>query len=203
MKKTHLPTTNPQTVILSFILIMLMGCSYHLKSFKDEKTPTSGNIKIGVDESYKLLLDTELYTFLSIYTNAHITPIYKPELDILNDFLNDSIRVMVTSRQLTKDEEQYINSKKIIPKTILIAYDAIALIVNKNNPDSLIRYNDVRGIFEGKINNWSKINPKSPLNELKVVFDNEKSGNVRYFAEKFKLSNKLPGIVIQLILMKK
>ncbi len=192
MKKLEFTAAN-RAVILSYVCLILICCSCHPKSFKDENTPTTGKLNLGVDESYKLLLDTELYTFLSIYSNAHIYTVYKPELDILKDFLNDSLQVMVTSRKLTSDEEKYLNSKRIFSKTTLIAYDAVTLIVNTSNPDSLIRYNDVKGIFTGDINNWHQLNPKSKPSDLKVVFDSEKSGNVRYFVEKFKLPNKLPG----------
>jgi phosphate transport system substrate-binding protein len=63
--------------------------------------------------------------------------------------------------------------------------------VNNENPDSNLFYDHIASIFQGKINNWKQINPKSKLNELKVVFDNFKSGNPRYFREKF-LVSKLP-----------
>jgi len=193
MKKIRRPAMNNKLLIILFLGIMLAGCRGHVASFKDDETPTTGKIKIAVDESYKLLLDTELYTFLSIYQDAHITPIYKPELDILKDFLDDSVQVIVTSRKLTNDEDQFLRSKTLVPRTTTVAYDALALIVNNHNPDSLIRYNDIKGIFNGSISNWHKINPKSPSNDLKVVFDNEKSGNVRYFIDRFKLPNKLPA----------
>ena len=179
-------------IVIASMGMLLISCNRLKNSFKNEETATSGNIKIDVDESYKLLLDTELYTFLSIYKDAHIVAEYKPELDILKDFLNDSVPLIVTSRKLSKDEDQFLRSKQIIPRSVTIAYDALALIVNKKNPDSLIRYNDVRDIFYGRISNWHQINSKSPSSELKVVFDNERSGNVRYFIERFNLPDKLP-----------
>lgn len=172
-------------------LLFLAGCNRKPSKFTDE-TPTRGNVKVGVDESFKLLLDTEIFTFQSIYTDAKVTPIYKPELGILDDFMKDSVRFIVTTRNLTKNEDEYLRSKQIIPRTTKIAYDALALIVNAKNADSLIQYTKVRDIFLSKITNWKQISSKSQSNGISVVFDNEKSGNVRYFVEKFNLPNKLP-----------
>ena len=62
---------------------------------------------------------------------------------------------MVTSRKLTTDEEQFLKSKQIIPRTTTIAFDALALIVNNKNKDTLLRYNQIKDIFEGKITNWA------------------------------------------------
>ncbi len=171
--------------------ITFMNCNGGSGSYNEE-TPTRGNIKIGVDESFQLLFDTEIYTFQSLYPNAHIASIYKPELDILDGFMKDSVRLIVTTRKLTQDEEQYLTSRQIVARTTTIAYDALAFIINKDRVDTLIKYPTIKGIFMGTVKNWNQINPKSGSGDLQVVFDNQKSGNVRYFLEKFKLPNQFP-----------
>lgn len=176
------------------LLTILFSCHRNSGVVTVDETPTRGDIKIGVDESFKLLLDTEIYTFTSIYGYAKITPVYKTEGAILKSFMEDSLRVIVTSRKLTSDEDSYLKSKQIITRTTTIAYDALAFIVNNSNKDSLLRYNQVKDLFSGAITSWKQINPKGNSKELKLVFDNEKSGNVRYFVEKYKLPNKLPKI---------
>ncbi len=173
-------------------LILMAGCIRSTPFKFTNETPTSGNVKVGVDESFQLLLDTEIFTFQSIYKDAKITPLYKPELGILDDFMKDSVRFIVTTRNLTANEDAYLKSKQIIPRTTKIAYDALALIINPKNSDSLIQYTKVRDIFLSKITNWNQISAKSQSNNISLVFDNEKSGNVRYFIEKFNLPNKLP-----------
>ncbi|MEI7982493.1 MAG: substrate-binding domain-containing protein, partial [Bacteroidota bacterium] len=152
-------------------------------------TPTSGQIKVGVDESYRLLLEAEIYTFESIYKNAHIDVQYKTEADVFNDFMNDSVPLIVVNRKLTGKQVEYLRSIQYIPKTTLIAHDAIALIVNRENPDTALFYQTVKDIFLGKITIWKQINPKSKLGDLKVVFDHFKSSNPRYFKEKFAIDS--------------
>ena len=157
--KTKLTKMIRNLLLIQLLPLLLAACNPN--AGLNEETPTRGKIKIGVDQSFTLLSEAELYTFQSIYNNAHITPQYKPELDILNDFLNDSIRVMITSRCLTKQEEEYLKSKQIYPVTTKIAYDGLAFIVNNKNKDSIIRYNTMKNIFMGKIKSWEQISPSN------------------------------------------
>jgi phosphate transport system substrate-binding protein len=181
-------------IINLFVLsaIFLASCNYNPKAGMNEETTTRGNIKIAVDESYTLLVEAELDVFQSIYENAKITPVYKPEYDAFNDLLNDSVRLIIASRKLTNEETAYFESRKIFPKTVTIAYDGIAIILNKSNRDSLLKYTDIKGIFEGSINNWKQIDSKNNAGQIKVVFDNVKSSTVRYVVEKFKIQGNLP-----------
>ena len=61
--------------------------------------------------------------------------------------------------------------------------------MNNDNPDTSLFFQTVRDIFQGKITSWSQVDKKSKLKDLKVVFDNFKSGNPRYFKERFKIDS--------------
>ena len=147
--------------------------------------------RLSVDESFKPLIETEVFTFTHLYTNANITPQYKPEYDVINDFMNDSVKVIVTSKKLSDYQIQYLRDTQVIARTTTYAYDALALVTNKKNKDTLIKYNTVKDIFLGKIKKWKEINPKSKLGEIRVIFDNTKSGNIRYFKELFEIKDTL------------
>lgn len=185
MKTQLLNKTTSGIIVLFAMIIFACNPNAGIK----EETPTCGKIKIGIDESFSLLGDAELYTFQSIYKNAHITPLYKPELGVLDDFMNDSVRLIITTRKLTANELSYLKGKLSYPITSKIAFDAVGFIVNSNNNDTLIRYNIINDIFKGKINNWNQINKKNQAGKIKVVFDNLKSANVRYIKETFKIDS--------------
>jgi phosphate transport system substrate-binding protein len=174
--------------LIIFILagILMFSCNRSSKLEYNE-TPTRGNIKIGVDESFRILMDSQVFTFCASYKYASIKPLYKTEVEVIDDFMKDSVRTIVTAKLLTQNQIEYLRSKSIIPKTDTIAIDAVAFIVNKNNPDSLIQINYIRQIFSGFVNNWSQINKKNKTGKIEVVFDNNKSANTRYFIEKFNL----------------
>lgn len=177
---------------LIWLIVFLYSCHMTPKKFTDE-TPTRGKVRIAVDESYQLLADAELYTFLSIYKDAQVEPVYLPEDSILKLFLDDSVKVIITSRQLTDNETEYLLGKTIIARTTRIAYDAVAFIVNKSNPDTLIRYNAIKNIFLGKTSDWKEINPQSKLDGIKVVFDHPASNNVSSITTKFGITGALPA----------
>lgn len=169
----------------------LVSCNQNPSKTNDE-TPTRGNIKITVDDAYRLLIDTEIFTFESLYHYAHIKPQYKSELDVIDDFMNDSVQNIVCSKELTQNQIDFLKSKQIIVRTTQIAYDAIAFISNKANKDTLLTYNQIKDMLSGKISMWKQIQKKSPLNNIKIVFDNEKSSNVRFVMEKYNLPLKFP-----------
>ena len=176
------------SVLFLVSLFVFNSCLNSTKQ-KNIETPTSGSIKIEIDESFQPLLDTEVFTFTTFYHNAHIRPVYKPEVDVVNDFMHDSVPVMVTSRKLTDNQIQYLRDSLIVARTISFAWDALALITNRENHDSLLKYDVVKDIFTGKIQNWNEIDPKSKLGPIKVIFDNTKSGNIRYFKEQFSIDS--------------
>ncbi len=174
------------------IMIIITSCTGGKKSGLSE-TPTRGNIKIMVDESFEPLFETEVYTFTHLYKNAKISVEYKPEYDVINDFMHDSIQVIATSKKLTDYQIQYLRDSQIIARTTTFAYDALALITNRENNDSLIKYDSVKDIFLGKIKRWNEINSKSKLGDIRIIFDNTKSGNIRYFKELFGIKDSLTG----------
>jgi phosphate transport system substrate-binding protein len=175
-----------------FIILVLTSCQGRGTSTITE-TPTSGNIKILADESFQPVIEAEVNVFTSLYNNASITPVFKPEVDVVNEFMNDSAKVMVTSRKLTDDQVKWLRDTLIIARTTTFAFDALALVINRENIDTMLKYDEVRKIFTGEIKSWKEINKRSGLDEIRVIFDNPKSGNVRYFRERFDLSPQLPS----------
>jgi phosphate transport system substrate-binding protein len=144
------------------LMLFFSACGGMGKTAVNE-TPTRGNIRITADESFKPIIETEVFTFTHLYTNAKITPQYKPEYDVINDFMNDSVKVIVTSKKLSDYQIQYLRDTQVIVRTTTYAYDALALVTNRNNKDTLLAYNTVRNIFLGNTRKWQEINPKSKL----------------------------------------
>lgn len=139
---------------------------------KRTDTLTAGNILITVDETYKPIIEQELSVFDSSYPDAHIKVQYKPEAECIKDFLNDSVRLILITRELTAEEKTQLEQNKIITEALPIAKDAVAVITNNGSTDSTFSLNQLRGILTGKYNK-----------EYTVVFDNQGSSTLRFMID--------------------
>lgn len=135
----------------SFMIALLMiftGCEQNKRT--DIDTPDRGTIHISVDETFEPVIDSEIQVFEALYPNTKIIADYKPEAECFKDLMQDSTRMIIVTRGLTPEEEKYYKEKlSYSPNWRKIAYDAIAVVVNKNDPDSLFTMNEIRGILEG------------------------------------------------------
>lgn len=114
------------------------------------ETPTNGTINISVDESFRPVIDSEIKVFESSFPNAKIIPHYKAEAQCLRDLATDSTRMVIVTRGLTVDEEKFYNDSFHIEPTFgILAYDAIAVIVNKASKDSIFDIKDLKDMLNG------------------------------------------------------
>lgn len=171
-------------------LSTLMSCG---NSGTPLDTPTRGDINISVDESFQPIIASEVDTFEGIYKYANIDAAYKSEGEVIKDLLNDSTKIAILSRELTADEKAIFDKRKIIPRVTKIAIDAVALITNRENPDSLLTLEEVKQIFNGQITSWSALDKASGMGDITIVFDNNNSSTARYVRDSLITGNKLPG----------
>ncbi len=71
--------------------------------------------------------------------------------------LNGTVDIANASRQISADEIKLAQSKGIQPTEFVIARDAIAVIVNPENPIAQLTLQQVSDIYSGKIKNWSEL----------------------------------------------
>jgi phosphate transport system substrate-binding protein len=177
-----------RSIFVLILAIVLLSCADRNKKGELLDTPTSGTIKIAVDESLKPLLEAEVVGFEATYEYAHVNAEYTSEQKAVHDLLNDSVRIAVVTRKFNSFERQKLDSLKIIPTQFVFAYEAVALIVNKENPDSLIKWSQFEEVLQGKKKTWKELYPTSKLGDLQIVFDHAQSGIVRYITDTLHLS---------------
>ena len=168
-----------QLLGLAVILVLVSACQSKPKDGLTD-TYTSGVIAIAADESFQPIVQEEVDVFEGVFPLAGIVPRYVTEVEAVNLLLKDSLRLAITSRRLTPEEMNSFNSRKFFPQEIKIATDGLALITNKDNPDTLITVNDIRDILTGKTTLWREIYPASQLKDIRLVFDNKNSSTVRF-----------------------
>lgn len=168
-------------VLLLTILMATVSCQ-EVKKYRTDTT-TSGVAEIVADECFAPIVQEQVDVFEGLNNEATIIPTYTNERQAFELFLADSIRVLIAARELSKNEKQIIKDRKQTLRSQPYATDAIALIVNKENADSLITVSDIKKIMTGQIRSWKELNPKSKLGDILVTFDTPNSSTVRYIAD--------------------
>lgn len=176
-------TTFYVTVGLLLASSTLLSC-VEKKQRKDAgrtDTTTSGAIQFASDDSFSPIIDEEVEMFNISNPKAEVTPIYTDERDAVKQLIDEKVFLAITSRNFTKNEYNTLLSKGY--KSMMakpIAYDGLALIINKQNTDTCITVKDIARILSGEAKKWSDIYPGSKRGEIEVVFDNPHSSTVRY-----------------------
>lgn len=179
-----------KTVRYTLLLILITAfstCRDTDKHGNPLDTTTSGEITISVDESLKPLIETSLETYHALYKNARIQPEYLSENQAIQRFLNDSLRLVITTRPLNSQELTPFTSKKLPFRATKIAYDAVALIVHPENKESELALEKVKQIFTGEIKTWNQLNPAMGNDTIRIVFDHSGAGTLNYIQSYFNL----------------
>ena len=149
MNVRYLNRINLFAFMFTFLLLILMGCSGENER-KDLDTTTSGVLHISVDESFKPVIDSQIQVFEALNPKAKIIADYKTEAACLEDFKTDSTKLIIVTRGLSKDEEQYYKKKFFVyPKWSKVANDGLAIIINNSDKDSLFTMAKIKGILSG------------------------------------------------------
>jgi phosphate transport system substrate-binding protein len=148
--------------------ILFNSCkSYKEQDAKLQDTSERGKIYVSADESFKPIIDEQVKVYESNHPGTTIIVHYKAEAECLKDFGTDSIRMIIATRGFSEQEKRFmVDSMKVFPKKMVVARDAIAVIIHPQSSDSALTMAQVREILEGRFNNSGATQKK----ELKVKF---------------------------------
>lgn len=162
------------------LMLALAACG---KYEKKTNTSTAGSSTLFCDESFENIMEQEIDVFEYIYPDAHVLCRYGSEREAIDSLMNLSFKSIVIPRELTDAEVQRIKKKNRTPRTAKIAVDAIALIVNKDNPASYLSTKEIGEILTGQTPNWIDLNPHYPDKPITVLFDNDGSSMMSYMRD--------------------
>jgi phosphate transport system substrate-binding protein len=138
-------------ICVTVISLLFNSCNSQTEQSGDEETLEKGTIHISADESFKPVIDSQIQVFESSYPDAKIIAHYKPEAECLKDFAVDSIRMVIATRGYTESEERFMSdSMRINPSKLVVAYDAIAVIVNPGSADTLFTMTEIKDLLQGR-----------------------------------------------------
>ncbi len=169
--------------LLTLTLLFVLGSCNNSSPKKHSDTSTSGSITVSVDESLKPIIEAQRAVFEALYPDAKLNMVYTNEYDAINMLANDSARIAIVTREMLPTEKTNFDNRKIVPRNILVGYDAIGIIINKNRKDTIFSIAQIKNILSGTYTTWKDINPTNEAKPLRVVFDHAKSGAVRHLKD--------------------
>ncbi|MDE5810122.1 MAG: substrate-binding domain-containing protein [Muribaculaceae bacterium] len=187
MTKLNTKAISEMKKILGIVVlaIALMTGATSCKKFSEQRkgnTSTSGLTTVMCDNSFKNIMQQEIDVYEYCYPEASVIPYYVSEREALDSVLSLKSPLAVISRELTPEETKYLKDRKKTARCQRIAVDAIALIVNPENPIEQLSKKEIGEILTGKVENWNDIWP-SKLGKIDVVFDDAQSSTVKYMRD--------------------
>src|SRR5688572_29491694 len=137
-------------LVYLFFFVFIAGCGTGNSNIPDDAFD-KGTIHVSADESFKPVIDSQVQVYEAKYPEVKLNVHYKPEADCIRDFGVDSIRMIIITRRFSEAEENFIvDSFGVVPSQMVIAYDAVAVIVHPMSPDTLFSMQEIREILTGK-----------------------------------------------------
>jgi phosphate transport system substrate-binding protein len=154
--KTRMARMVPGFWLMMAIAFFTIGCQSGNNNGDNEKpkydTPKYGRIVISVDESFKPIIDSQIKVYQASYPETEIVAYYKPEAECLKDLEVDSVRMVIVTRGLTREESDgFLEKIKFKPSWGLLAFDAVAVVANKKSETNTLSLVDLRSMLDGSI----------------------------------------------------
>jgi len=139
--------------VLLFFIATLIRCDFdEIKS-----RATIGEMTIDVDANVEPLMIHLKKEFERLNPEAKLNLVFQPTKNVIAGLLNGDVSLIIITRDFDHEEKDFIDKHNIEMQRFNIAFDAIAFIVNTENPVSRLSSNDLKEIFTGGYSKWSQI----------------------------------------------
>jgi phosphate transport system substrate-binding protein len=161
-------------MLLLMLAVGLNGCGK--KNKPPEETPERGFLQIAVSESHASLMKAEAEAFMRLYPDAHITILPMQTREAIVHLLNDSVPAAVVDRRFNSEEERVASETKIRHDTVLIAKDAMAVVVNPINRLQTLSMEQLGSVLNGTLTDWSRLPGSGLTGGILTVMTGANSG---------------------------
>ncbi len=160
-----------RTVLYGIVFMFFVSCNTAKKE-DDRDTPVKGRIHISVDESFKPVIEEQIRVHHSSFPNTEIIASYKSEAACFRDLQSDSTRLVIVAKGLTDEEaDAYAGRLSYKPQYGILAYDAVAVIVNRASKDSVFTVAGLKDILSGKHKLTAVMDGKNATSTVRFLQD--------------------------------
>lgn len=144
-------------ILLLFIFLLMAGCgSSQNQSEGSSDTPQIYIENKGSDTIVNLALAwAEAYQ--EAFPDVRISVTGGGSGTGIASLINNTVDIANASRQIKEEEIANAEANGVTPVEYVIARDAIAVIVNPDNPVNELTLEQISAIYSGEINNWSEV----------------------------------------------
>jgi phosphate transport system substrate-binding protein len=145
-------------IILAVFVFWVGACKNAPSKNQKQDLAVDQTLVISVDESFRPVMSEQVKVFESAYPEIKVLVEYKPEAECLRDLEKDSTKIIIISRELSREETEFFNKKiEYKPEFGQLAKDAVAVIVNLNDPDSVFTIKELKQLLGGSANNTRSV----------------------------------------------
>lgn len=157
--------------------LFLVSCGSNNGKVDNRDTPEKGSISISVDESFKPVIEEQLKVYHASFPKSSIKVSYKSEAACFRDLQSDSTRMILVAKGLDEKEAEYYQSLiSFKPQYGVLAYDAIAVIVNRSAKDSVFTMAQIKDILSGKNRMTAVMDGKNATSTVRFLQDSVLKG---------------------------
>ncbi len=137
--------------VFTLFAFLCAGCSDYKPA-----SATSGEIRVEADESVFRVIKIIADSFQQTYTQSKIHLRSVEAREAIVNFINDSATTIVSARELNEEELDALKKYSIEYRGYKCAFDAVAVIGHKGNPQKELRLSELDSIFSGTTTRWGK-----------------------------------------------
>ncbi|MBT3240675.1 MAG: PstS family phosphate ABC transporter substrate-binding protein [Chloroflexi bacterium] len=149
---------NKKIIILLILLFTLPGCS---GSNSNSPSSNSSESQIYIENKGSDTIVNLALAWAEEYQNIH------PNISLsvtgggsgtgIAALINNTVDIANASRSIKDKEIENANENNVEPLEFVIARDAIAVIINPENPVEKLSLQQISDIYSGKFTNWSEV----------------------------------------------
>jgi phosphate transport system substrate-binding protein len=169
-------SVGPKLVLVVLVIFLVAGCGEQV----DPNEP-AGFVQIKGSDTIVNAVQKVSEEFMKDYPYVFVAVTGGGTGVGIASLISKTCDVASASREMKPKEIQIANQRGVFPKEFVVAYDGIAVIVNKDNPVNKLTIGDLHKIFTGKATNWKEFGGKN----LRIVTLSREvsSGTHIYFKE--------------------
>lgn len=159
--------SNNYLILLFFVFgIFLLSCKPEPK-----ESPIKGSLKCDVDESLFTMIEAIRDTFMVKYPESKIELNKVKAREGIVKVLNGESTIFVGTRELNKEEHDFVKKAKIDLRVIKFCYDALTVVVDSNHSLSRMTTAELKQLLLGESTQYKVFIP----DQYSGIFENLKT----------------------------